>query len=616
MSKFKINPIRSYAVPISEPNEIFNTADINSGVETITTGSVNLALENYLPLSGGTLVGSLGISQGNSLFIGTEQQSSFTDQKDSILTSVNNKTTNISYSNGTTTIAENMTVNGNVNLNTRLPVTMIGDGSVTNTHLSYINSLSSNAQTQINGTMNDILSNRLDIDMSIADISSLKVFQSNQETYNEVNDTDISSLKLFQLDQEAYNEVNDTDISSLKLFQLDQETYNGINDTDISLLKVFQSEQLSYNGTNDTDISLLKVFQSEQLSYNGTNDTDISLLKVFKSDQETYNTNATSTLNSLQSQINGNDNELSVLTNNVLMNTNDISLNRSDILINQEDISTNQFDISLNKLSITALESFQTTQYLYNNKNDISLNELKTDHDNIMVDISALNTLVATKQNIVNSSNRLIASYIGDGNVTNTELATLQSINTGTTIQSQINTINTFISDVSGTIGSFATIQDNFDALNTTVSGKANLNGAVFTNYIQTPRIFEAISNSYTSFSSNVLTYDYGYGAILYFAGLTSATNFQLVINNINPLGSTYKSFTFTLIINVATYKAFVSTFKLASTTYTLICAGGLSNVSLTNLTTSGSILQTFTIIFTSSATVPYKVFTSVSQFY
>jgi hypothetical protein len=248
MSKFKINPIRSYAVPISEPNGVFNTADINSGVETVTTGSVNLALENYLPLSGGTLIGSLGISQGNSLFIGTEQQSSFTDQKDSILTSVNNKTTNISFSNGTTTIAQDMTVNGNVNLNTRLPVTMVGDGSVTNTHLSYINSLSSNVQTQINGAINDILSNRLDIDMSIADISSLQLLKSDQETYNGTNDTDISSLKVFKTDQETYNGTNDTDISSLKVFQSEQLTYNGTNDTDISLLKVFQSEQLSYNG--------------------------------------------------------------------------------------------------------------------------------------------------------------------------------------------------------------------------------------------------------------------------------------------------------------------------------------------------------------------------------
>lgn len=59
-------------------------------------------------------------------------------------------------------------------------------------------------------------------------------------------------------------------------------------------------------------------------------------------------------------------------------------------------------------------------------------------------------------------------------------------------------------------------------ATTTALALKSNIAALVFTNYIQTPRIFENIASSYTSFSSNVLTYDYSNGLILYFTGLTS----------------------------------------------------------------------------------------------
>jgi hypothetical protein len=585
MSKFKINPIRSYPVPLYDPESstLFNTVDINSGTESVTTSYVDNTIRNYLPLAGGTLTGSLGIGNGSSLFIGDEEQSSFTDAKNSLLLSLEDKTTHISRTGITTTLVgpfvltdvanlnSNVNITGSLNLSTRLPAPSIGDGTVDNTKLSYLNSVTSDIQTQINNTISDISLNKSDISINALDISNLKIFKSTQESYNTSNDTDISSLKGFQTTQESYNTSNDTDISSLKVFQTTQESYNTSNDTDISSLKVFQTTQESYNTTNS------------------------------------------STTSSLQSQINSNDNELTTLTS---------ALGNNTSLIN-----TNISDISLNTYDISVLQLFKTDQDLYNMSTGTSISQLELAHSNMMVDISlnkfdiSNNTAsLLTKQNIINSGNRLLASYIGDGSVSNTELVSLVGINSGVTIQSQLNTINTVLTDVStnvsSTIGSFATIQSNFDTLNTSVSTKADLAAPAFANYIQTPRIFENISNSYTSFSSNVLTYDYANGSILYFNGLTSATNFRLTLNNINPNASTYKSFTFTLIIDVSSFKAYANTFSLAGTTYTLIAGGGLINVSLANLTTSGSILQTFTVVFTASSTVPYKCFTNVSQFF
>lgn len=95
---------------------------------------------------------------------------------------------------------------------------------------------------------------------------------------------------------------------------------------------------------------------------------------------------------------------------------------------------------------------------------------------------------------------------------------------------------------------------------------------------------------------------------------MTSATNFQLVLNNVNPNSETYRSFTFTLIINTSSYKAYANTFKIGASSYTLQASGGLSNVSVN--ASSVMALQSFTIIYTSSASVPYQVITNVISYF
>jgi hypothetical protein len=151
-------------------------------------------------------------------------------------------------------------------------------------------------------------------------------------------------------------------------------------------------------------------------------------------------------------------------------------------------------------------------------------------------------------------------------------------------------------------------------AQQTALDLKSNISAPVFINYIQTPRIFETIASAFTSFTSNVLTYDYANGSILYFGGLIAATNFQLVLNNVNPNNEAYRSFTFSLIIHTASFRAYVNTFKIGSSTYTLIASGGLSNISINASATA--LIQTFTIIYTASSSVPYQILTNVAQFY
>lgn len=72
----------------------------------------------------------------------------------------------------------------------------------------------------------------------------------------------------------------------------------------------------------------------------------------------------------------------------------------------------------------------------------------------------------------------------------------------------------------------------------------------------------------------------------------------------------TYRSFTFTLIINTSSYKAYANTFKI----YTLIVNGVLSNVSINASATS--VIQSFTIVYISSSSTPYQEIKNVGSYF
>jgi hypothetical protein len=55
---------------------------------------------------------------------------------------------------------------------------------------------------------------------------------------------------------------------------------------------------------------------------------------------------------------------------------------------------------------------------------------------------------MVTKQAVINSSNKLDASYVGLGTVTNSKLDTLSDIETSETIQSQLNGIKTSLENL------------------------------------------------------------------------------------------------------------------------------------------------------------------------
>jgi len=149
------------------------------------------------------------------------------------------------------------------------------------------------------------------------------------------------------------------------------------------------------------------------------------------------------------------------------------------------------------------------------------------------------------------------------------------------------------------------------------LDAKAPTSTPVFTGINTNQKFAEQISYStnYT-FSSNTLTYSYSNNAICYFNSLTSSTNFAIAITNMNPTSATYTVFTVSFIVDCTSYQAYGSTCTINGTSYTLNCAGGLANVNISSVTSSGSVMQVISVVYTSSASVPYQLITNIIAFY
>ena len=205
---------------------------------------------------------------------------------------------------------------------------------------------------------------------------------------------------------------------------------------------------------------------------------------------------------------------------------------------------------------------------------------------------NSITTLTSGKQDVLNGSNKLNPQYIecsGAGELTSTKTQYLSSID--------------------------ADIATKFDAKanvsNQTFTGTITIPDLTVTNSLFTSAITEKVATTWTSFSSNILTVNYTTAPIVYFTGLTSSTNFKLALTNVPA--STNKILTLTLVIIPSSHKAYANTFSLNGTNYTLYSNGGLANVDVSTVSTSGLIVQQFTLMYTGSF---QKVITNVLLFY
>jgi hypothetical protein len=140
---------------------------------------------------------------------------------------------------------------------------------------------------------------------------------------------------------------------------------------------------------------------------------------------------------------------------------------------------------------------------------------------------------------------------------------------------------------------------------------KSNLSGATFSGDLvsqSTLNILEKVVP--VSISSDTATCSYASGSVFYVTGLAAATNFEALLTNINPASSSSTTCVVTLLIDTSTYEAYANTCKVNGTTRTIIFAGGAVDI-----TGATQVLQTLSVVFSGSSTVPISVISSVVPF-
>lgn len=132
---------------------------------------------------------------------------------------------------------------------------------------------------------------------------------------------------------------------------------------------------------------------------------------------------------------------------------------------------------------------------------------------------------------------------------------------------------------------------------NLTVGGQTNLKS-----------LSEYMYNATSLISNSVLSTTWSSGSVLY-ATPQSSSNLTLAITGV-PTTSTYATYSLTVILDVTTYKVFVSALTVNGSAVTVTFTDGSS--SNVDVSTATVVIQTFLLIYTSSATTPWKCVSAV----
>ena len=199
------------------------------------------------------------------------------------------------------------------------------------------------------------------------------------------------------------------------------------------------------------------------------------------------------------------------------------------------------------------------------------------------------------------------ASHVGLGNVTNESKATMFESPTFTGTVSGISASHVGLGNV--TNESKATMFSS-----PTLTGTSSIESATFSGSLVsqiTLSLSELINP--VSVSGGVATCNYATSAIHLISG-TTGSNFTCALTNVNPSNSTYRTFTITLLIDSSTNKVYANALTVNGTSRTLLYNSGSSNIP--TLTSATYILQTISIVYGSSNSVPICCTTNVAPFY
>ena len=412
-----------YTKPSSNrSNNVFNESSI-AGNGDATTFTINLS--DYMSKSNAQVTdGDLYLRENVGIqFFSEKQEHAYTNEDRTKLYTASEDVKDIKHNNGVTTVDNTLDLQGTT--------VIFADESIPT---SKVNNLDT--------TLQGIQTNLANINSNDADIISL-------QNITTTHTNDISSIQTINISQDASIQQNVLDISS--------------NLAKINLNKADILTNTNHLAQHDADVIRIDLKDANQdtLITNNTvliNDVSNNLLStkntvtVNYQEFQTFETATDSDIFNLTELSNTNKQDIEYL--NDITGGHTVMIN--DIEADIEDICSNILSINIQDANQDATISSHTSKLA---DHDTSLNTLKnvqtsnitrldvleTDNTQNKTDITSLQTNLLTKHPTINSSNKLNASYLGNGDVTNAKLSTLNDIDTNQSIQYQINTIKTDI---------------------------------------------------------------------------------------------------------------------------------------------------------------------------
>lgn len=514
--KPRINPV----LEDSDAIYIFNTSDFTTDNDKISTALVNAKLDNYVSEYGESqLVGDLKIASTASLiFQGdlSEQIRAYSEEKNSFLASVVDKTQFLTIDHGLTKV-EGISVNGpllmaynlpankigsgnvsdgrlgtlsdinitttvqsqlnskqaTINSSNRLNTNLVADGSISNEQLECLSDLvtDSTIESRLQSQASDISTNSTQIQTNTSDlsthtgqISDLVSVDEGLQSQIDTNTADLSThtgqiADLATADEDLQSQI-DTKASSSSVSDITDRLVDlTYTDTTTSIANTLSTDTLTANSLQvNNSVEIDGTFIISNSNYTVT-DEQFGYLKDLDSDVKTN-------LSALQSQIDSNDNDITTLQSTVSNHSTTLGSHTTSLTSNATAITNLQTASTSQASTIsshTSTLSSHTSSLASNATAITNLQSADTTINGLITD------LTNNKQDVLSSSNRLNSSNIGDGSISNNAFQTLYGIDTSQSIQHQIDQINTTVSSISGLEDlDISAISD----LQTSVSGK------------------------------------------------------------------------------------------------------------------------------------------------
>ena len=423
-----------------------------------------------------------------------------------------------------------------------------------------------------------------DLSSSLTSLIGTKVSQTAYDAKQILQDSDIST--------NATNISNNASAINSKVSQSDYDAKQASQDTAIS-----NNTTLTNTKVSQTTYDAKQTLQDTNISTNATNiatnstaiNTKVSQTDydIKQSSQDLLIADNTTAITALGTDVGNNNNLIITNANNILLKVN-TSTYDTEKAVQNTNISNNASAIASNTTAIASKLSTAT----YNS------------------DKATLDALIATKTdtNYVDTAISNLVNGAGDSLNTLNELATAlgNDPNFATTITTQI---GTKLATATYTANKTAT-DNRLDAIESVDSQQLNLSGGTITGDFvsrQTVNMMEVLNTA--TVSGSAVSLNYSLGSVFYVT-IPSATNFEVQITNCNPASSASTTNTISLIINTGTYEAFANTCKINGLTRALTFSGGAVDI-----TGASQVLQTISVVYSGSSSVPVAVMSSVVPF-